>query len=183
MKNIKKFVISGVVAIIVCGVSFTYASQVQTIPAKTMQASQAAQAVQNIQNNSSNNQARTYIEVNPLTMVNNPAGYFNKYVQVKGKFDKFSTLGLDYPAAMRSSEKYISFLIQRPDVTDHDVPLSELKIFLTRAEAEKHIDLNSGDIIEFSGKVFSTALGDVWMDVDKFTVISTTKKDTDKKTE
>ena len=94
----------------------------------------------------------------------------------KAKFDKFSTLGLDYKPAMRSSENYISFLIQRPDVTDHNIPLSELKIFLNRTEAEKHIDLNSGDVIEFTGKVFSNALGDPWMDVDKFTVISTKPK-------
>ena len=77
---------------------------------------------------------------------------------------------------MRSSEKYISFLIQRPDVTDHNIPLSELKIFITRTEAEKYIDLNSGDIVEFTGKVFSNALGDAWMDVDKFTVISSKPK-------
>lgn len=50
-------------------------------------------------------------------------------------------------------------MIQRPDVTDHNIPLSELKIFLKRAEAEKHIDLNAGDEVEFTGKVFSTALG------------------------
>ena len=50
------------------------------------------------------------------------------------------------------------------------------QIFLNRTEAEKHIDLNSGDIIEFTGKVFSNALGDPWMDVDKFTVISTKPK-------
>ena len=84
---------------------------------------------------------------------------------------------MDYKPAFRSSEKYISFLIQRPDVTDHNIPLSELKIFLNRTEAEKHIDLNSGDIVEFQGRVFSTALGDPWMDVDKFTVISTKPKD------
>ena len=77
---------------------------------------------------------------------------------------------------MRSSEKYISFLIQRPDVLDHNIPLSELKIFIDRTVAEKHIDLNSGDEIEFTGKVFSTALGDPWMDVDKFTVITSKPK-------
>ena len=77
---------------------------------------------------------------------------------------------------MRSSENYISFLIQRPDITDHNIPLSELKIFLDRTVAEKHIELNSGDVIEFTGKVFSTALGDPWMDVDNFTVISTKPK-------
>ncbi len=116
--------------------------------------------------------AITYQLVNPLSMVQNPQFYLNKNVKIKAKFDKFSTLGLDYKPAMRSSEEYISFLIQRPDVIDHNIPLSELKIFLKRSEAEKYIDLDSGDEIEFSGKVFSTALGDVWMDVNQFTVIT-----------
>ena len=42
--------------------------------------------------------------------------------------------------------------------------------------AEKYIELNSGDVIEFSGKVFSNALGDPWMDAEKFTVISSKPK-------
>ena len=120
---------------------------------------------------------KNYIQVQPLDMVNNPSFYLNKYVKVKGKFDKFSTLGLDYKPAMKSSEDFITFLIQRPDVTDHNVPLSELKIFLKRNEAEKHIDLNAGDEIEFAGKVFSTALGDVWMDVEQFKVLTVKPKE------
>ena len=123
---------------------------------------------------------RTYLNVNPLDMVNNPSFYLNKYVRIKAKFDKYSTLGLDYKPAMKSSEDYISFLIQRPDVLDHNVPLSELKIFIKRTEAEKHIDLDAGDEIEFSGKVFSNALGDVWMDAEQFKVLSTKAK-TEKK--
>ena len=119
----------------------------------------------------------TYSTVNPLDIVARPNFYLNKNVKIKAKFDKFSTLGLDYNPAMRSSQDYISFLIQRPDVTDHNIPLSELKIFLKRKEAEKYIELNSGDIVEFSGKVFSNALGDAWMDADKFTVISSKPKE------
>lgn len=118
-----------------------------------------------------------YSTVNPLDIVARPNFYLNKNVKIKAKFDKFSTLGLDYKPAMRSSQDYISFLIQRPDVTDHNIPLSELKIFIKRQEAEKYIDLNSGDIVEFSGKVFSNALGDAWMDAEKFTVISTKPKE------
>lgn len=125
--------------------------------------------------------AKSYMSVRPLDMVNNPSFYLNKYVKVKGKFDKFSTLGLDYKPALKSSEDYITFLIQRPDVVDHNIPLSELKIFLKRAEAEKHIDLNAGDEVEFAGKVFSNALGDVWMDVEQFKVLTVKSKDTDKK--
>lgn len=124
---------------------------------------------------------KTYLTVNALDMVKNPSFYLNKNVKVKGKFDKFSTLGLDYKPAMKSSEDYITFLIQRPDVLDHNIPLSEFKIFLKRAEAEKHIDLDAGDVIEFSGKIFSNALGDVWMDVDNFKVLTVKNKQTENK--
>lgn len=51
-----------------------------------------------------------------------------------------------------------------------------MKIFLKKEVAEKHIDLNAGDEVRFSGRVFSTALGDPWMDVDTFEVINKVKK-------
>ncbi|MCM1339859.1 MAG: hypothetical protein NC191_09330 [Muribaculaceae bacterium] len=117
-----------------------------------------------------------YTSVNALEIVSNPYKYLNRNIKIKAKFDKFSTLGLDYPPAKRSSEKYISFLIQRPDITNHNIPLSELKIFLKKEVAEKNIDLDAGDEIEFCGKVFSTALGDAWIDVDEFRVINKIKK-------
>lgn len=91
-----------------------------------------------------------YVSVNPLDVVANPYRYLRRNIKIKAKFDKFSTLGLDYSPAMRSSEKYISFLIQRPDMTSHDIPLSELKIFLKKEVAEKNIDLDAGDEIEFT---------------------------------
>ena len=116
---------------------------------------------------------------NSLDIVAVPGRFLNKCVTVRAKFDKFSTLGLDYSPALRKSDDYISFLIQRDDVKDHNIPLSEMKIFMKRTVAEKYIDLNAGDEIEFSGKVFSNALGDVWMDADRFTVIN--KKEQPKK--
>ena len=122
-----------------------------------------------------------YTTVNPLDVAANPYRYLNKNIRIKAKFDKFATLGLDYPPAMRSSEKYISFLIERPDVTNHNIPFSELKIFLKKEVAEKHIDLDAGDEIEFCGRVFSAALGDPWIDVDNFVVLTQkTKKAEDK---
>lgn len=124
-------------------------------------------------------QQKVYETVNPVEMVNYPAKYMNKCVKFRAKFDKYATLGLDYKPAFRSSDKYITFLIQRNNVTTHNVPLSELKIFLDRKEAEKHIDLDSGDEIEVAGHVFSNALGDVWMDAEQFKVI--TKKATTNK--
>lgn len=117
-----------------------------------------------------------YEEVKALDVVANPSKYLNKHIKIKATFDKFSTLGLDYKPAYRSSEKYISFLIKKDDAINHTVPLSEMKIFLLRDIAEKYIDLSAGDTIEFSGYVFSNALGDVWVDAEKFTVINQKSK-------
>lgn len=106
----------------------------------------------------------------PLEVVNAPDKYLNKTVTLKAKFDKFSTLGLDYKSAFKSSEEYISFLVKRDD-TVHDIPLSELKLFLKRDVAEKFIDLKSGDEVAITGTVFSKALGDAWIDVSNLTVL------------
>lgn len=105
-----------------------------------------------------------------LAIVNSPKAYLNKTVTINAKFDKFSTLGLDYKPAFKSSEEYISFLIKRDDTT-FDIPLSEMKLFLKRAEAEKFIDLKTNDEIQIIGQVFSDALGDAWIDVTKLTLI------------
>ena len=122
-----------------------------------------------------------YTTVNALDVVASPFKFLHRNIRIKAKFDKFSTLGLDYPAALRASDKYISILIQRPDVADHNIPLSEMKIFLKKELAEKNINLDAGDEIEFTGRVFSTALGDAWMDVDNLKII--TKKNPPKKEE
>ena len=119
------------------------------------------------------------VSVSPLTVVANPSRYLNKTVLMKGKFDKFSTLGLDYKPAFKSSEDYISFLIRRDD-SNHDIPLSEMKLFLKRDVAEKFIDLKTDDEIEIKGKVFSSALGDAWVDVSELKIVKKapeTKKD------
>lgn len=104
--------------------------------------------------------------VDPVNVVKNPTYYLNKNIDVLCKFDKFATLGLDYKPAYRSSESYISFLIMRTD-TEKNIPLSEMKLFLKRAEAEKLVELKEGDKVKFRGLVFSNALGDVWVDVEK----------------
>jgi hypothetical protein len=108
--------------------------------------------------------------ISPHLIVNSPKLYLNQTVNIKAKFDKFSTLGLDYKSAFKSSEEYISFLVKREDTT-HDIPLSELKLFLKRAEAEKHIELKTNDEISIVGTVFSDALGDAWIDVQKLELI------------
>lgn len=107
----------------------------------------------------------------PLVVVNNPKAYLNQVITMKAKFDKFSTLGLDYKPAFKSSDDYISFLIKRDD-SNYDIPLSEMKLFLKREEAEKFIDLKTNDEISITGKVFSDALGDAWIDVTKLVLVN-----------
>ncbi len=115
------------------------------------------------------------IVVKPLEIIENPQAYLNKTIKMKATFDKFSTLGLDYTPAMRKSEDYIGILLRRDDITDYVMPLPEMKIFLPRKTAEKYIDLETGDKIEIEGKVFSTAMGDAWIDITKLIVISSKK--------
>ena len=127
-------------------------------------------------------QAQTTAAIKPinttaLNIVNNPQKYLNKTVKIQATFDKFSTLGLDYSKAMRPSTKYIGILIQRDDVINHNIPLSEMKLFLKKELAEKHIDLDTGDKIELTAKVFSTALNDPWLDVETLTVIKKNKQE------
>ena len=110
------------------------------------------------------------VSATPLAIVNSPSTYLNKNIIMKAKFDKFSTLGLDYKPAFKSSDDYISFLVKRDD-TAHDIPLSEMKLFLKREMAEKFIDLKTNDEIEIKGKVFSDALGDAWIDVSQLTIL------------
>lgn len=141
--------------------------------------SQAAQST--ISNAAVQNTAVQYTTVNALDVVASPFKFLHRNIRIKAKFDKFSTLGLDYPPALRASDKYISILIQRPDVDNHNIPLSEMKIFLKKELAEKNINLDAGDEIEFTGRVFSTALGDAWVDADNLKVI--TKKNPTKKEE
>ena len=56
-----------------------------------------------------------------------------------------------------------------------------MKIIITRELAEKHINIDSGDKVKISGTVFSTALGDPWVDVKVFDVLTKKDKTTEKK--
>mgnify|MGYP007070309071 CR=1 FL=1 len=122
-----------------------------------------------VQNSTVQTQPVATIKVLPLAVVNSPKAYLNKNIVMEATFDKFSTLGLDYKPAFKSSEDYISFLIKRDD-TEYNIPLSEMKLFLQRKKAEKFIDLKTDDKIEIKGIVFSDALGDVWVDVTDITI-------------
>ncbi len=137
------------------------------------------QKPQNTQTQVQNQQTKP-INTTSLAVVANPEKFLNKTVKMQATFDKFSTLGLDYSKALRKSTDYIGILIQRDDVIDHNIPLSEMKLFLTKTMAEKHIDLDTGDKIELTAKVFSTALNDPWLDITDLKVISKAKKDDEK---
>ena len=141
----------------------SYAQQSQVVNTQT--------AVQKTNQNNTNE----IVKVKPLDIIANPQAYLNQSIKMEATFDKFSTLGLDYTPAMRKSEDYIGILIRRDDITDYVMPLPEMKIFLPRKTAEKYIDLETGDKIEIEGKVFSTAMGDAWIDITKLTVISSKK--------
>ena len=157
--NYIKYVKSALLVVLSAGIFTTSAVYIEQVYAQPAAAPAATEA-----------QTKTVVyDVAPLTVVNSPSSYLNKTVLMKAKFDKFSTLGLDYKPAFKSSDDYISFLIKRDDTT-HDIPLSEMKLFLKREEAEKFIDLKTNDEIQIKGVVFSDALGDTWVDVKQLTI-------------
>ena len=121
------------------------------------------------------------IIVNPVDVVNNPSKYLNKTIAFNAEFIAYTSLGLDYKPAFRDSSKYIGILIQRSDVKDHIIPLSEMKIFLTRELAEKYVDLDQGDKIKITGIVFSNALGDPWVEIKTFNVLTQKNKEKNEK--
>ena len=55
-----------------------------------------------------------------------------------------------------------------------------MKLFMKKELAEKHIDLDTGDKIEITATVFSTALNDPWLDIKNLTVIKKAKKEENK---
>jgi hypothetical protein len=130
---------------------------------------------------------KNYVTVEPLDLVNNPDDFMDKDIKIQAQFHKFSTLGLDYDKALRDSKDYISILIKRPDVVQkYTIPLSELKLIIKREAAEELLDMESGDMVEITGKVFSSALNDPWVDVYKLTSLEPEeedKKNSEKKAE
>ncbi len=170
MKKAKQIILISIISI---GLGLTTSAAVKS----TKTPKKAEQAPITLNKAEPKTASSSYEPAKSLDIVANPAKYLNKRVKIVAKFDKFSTLGLDYKPAFRSSEKYITFLIKRDDVINHTVPLSEMKNFLEREEAEKYIDLKPGDLIEYSGIVFSNALGDVWINVEQFKVLQQQSKE------
>lgn len=165
-----KYMKSALLVILSAGIFTTSAVCIEKVHAQT------AAPAKTVQQSSQNQQLTT---VAPLSVVNSPRVYLNKTILMDATFDKFSTLGLDYKPAFKSSENYISFLIKRDDTT-FDIPLSEMKLFLKRDVAEKFIDIKTDDKIQIKGIVFSDALGDAWVDVQELK-ITQKAPDADKK--
>ncbi len=158
----KKILSSLLLGLFIISFNSEFAVANTAAPTKTVQTQTAAQAQQ------------PALSVKPLDLVNNPSAYMRKRICMTGKFSKFSTLGLDYKPAFRSSDKYISFLFFRDDVAG-TIPLSELKMFVSRKVAEKLPDINEGDTIKVTGTVFSNALGDAWFDAENIQLIHAKK--------
>jgi hypothetical protein len=124
--------------------------------------------------------AETFIDVTPEELVEKPQEYLNKNVKFTAKFFAFSSLALDYKPALRSSKSYLSFLVLR---SHNHIPLSELKLALPipkEKDPENQLIavLKDGDTVELSGHVFSTALGEPWMDVQHIKKIASSDEKT-----
>lgn len=162
---------------------FSYTLVLTTLLLGNFNYSEAAVATKTVEKpvvkSAQSNVVQLYTPVSPLDVVCTPSKYLNKNIKFNAEFIAFSSLGLDYKPAFRDSAKYIGLLIKRDD-TAKEIPLSEMKIFMTRELAEKNVDLEAGDKISVSGKVFSTALGDPWVDVNAISVISKKNKPVEK---
>jgi hypothetical protein len=113
----------------------------------------------------------SYKTVDTLELVKQSATFVDQKVSFHGTFVSFNALALDYKAAMRDSKEFLSFVILRPDVNHHKIPLSELKLVYPRERVEAIREIQSGDKLLIRGKVFSAALGDPWVDVDDIIII------------
>ncbi len=130
MKNFyKNITVILVLFTFLTGICVNNANAATTAPVKKPAAATAAKP------------AVTYLSADPLDIVTNPVKYLNKNITFNADFVAFTSLGLDYKPAFRDGTKYIGILIKRPDVTNHTIPLSEMKIFISRDAAEKHVDL------------------------------------------
>ena len=158
----KKILSSLLLGLFIISFNSVYVAANTATPLKTTKANTATQVQQ------------PALNVKPIDVVNNPSEYMRKRICMTGKFSKFSTLGLDYKPAFRSSDKYISFLFFRDDVVG-TIPLSELKMFISRAKAEKLPDINEGDTVKVIGTVFSNALGDAWLDAESIQLVNSKK--------
>ncbi len=119
-------------------------------------------------------------------LIEKPKEYLGKNVRFTGDFASFCTLALNYKPAYRPQKTHISFLVRKPD---SKVPMSELKLALPIPKETDKVknklltSLKDGDKIEMTGKVFSTALEEPWVDVINLKRLSEAKKPTDEEKE
>lgn len=118
----------------------------------------------------------TATKVDPLAMLQQPGQYMNKKVTFTGTFNRFADIGLDYKKAFRDSRDYVTFFILRPDVSQHTIPLAEMKLFFPRKKSTEVLDLETGDKIQIIGTEFSTALDEPWIDVEHIKIVQKTDK-------
>jgi len=118
----------------------------------------------------------TATPIESLAILRDPAHYLNKKVTFTATFNRFADIALDYKKAFRDSRDYVTFFILRPDVTDHTIPMSEMKLFFPRKKSSEVMDLDSGDKIQIIGTEFSTALDEPWIDVEHIRVLEKTEK-------
>jgi len=112
------------------------------------------------------------MNVTSKALITQPTIYLNKKVQFKGKVSGFSAIGLDYDRIQRSSKDYVSLVVYRDDVPEqYTIPLSELKLFVSRKLLKELKRVGQGDDVSITGKVVSTALGDAWVDVTELKVL------------
>lgn len=108
------------------------------------------------------------VNVQAEDLVKSPSDYLNKNIRFTANFYAFSNVALDYKPALRPAKDFFSFLIFRKDSR---VPLSELKLAMKMPADEKSpiskllSGLKEKDEVEVTGKVFSNALDEPWVDV------------------
>lgn len=100
-------------------------------------------------------------------LVDKPHDYMNKNVKFVANFFAFSSLALDYKPALRPAKTNLSFLVLKDGT---HIPLSELKLAMAipkEKDPENTLlaKLKDGDQLELTGKVFSAALDEPWIDV------------------
>jgi hypothetical protein len=124
--------------------------------------------------------SKSYKAVSVQDLLKAPGNFVKQSVSFQGVFSSFSDLGLDYPRVMRSSRDYLSLIIFRPDVTHHQIPLSELKLIAPRKISTSLEKLSLGDQVRVQGKVVSDALGEPWVDVDQVIILKKAPAKVDK---
>ena len=167
-RNILPCLLSGLLTLSLAGVS------VAAPPAKAKPAAPAVTSPKPAAKPEAAKPAANAVPVAPLDLVKEPAKYMDKDIAMEGTFNRFSDMALDYKKAFKDSREFVSFLILRPDVKKHSIPLSELKLFYPRKKSDEVVELESGDVISIKGHVFSTALNEPWVDVSELKIVKKT---------